>query len=45
MQKNLVCFALFYKHNGTGLRITEEDVNPLSVYRKDWRLDKLLFIT
>ena len=38
----LVCIvvqALWY-----ALHITEEDVNTLSVYRKDWWLDKVLFI-
>ena len=35
---SLVSFALFCKRNGTALRITEEDANPLSVYQKDWWL-------
>ena len=34
-QKYLDSFALFCKHYGTALHITEEEANPMSVYQKE----------
>jgi len=39
MNSEVSCFfALICKHSGTSLHTTEEDANPLSVHKKDWRL-------